>query len=423
MRRTRGGITLLELLIVMVILLMITAAAIPIIAPATRNRAMRESTRLTSSYLGEARARAVQTGRPVGVVIERNNGLPFAFTMAQIEVPPPYSGDVVGATAVVAITTPGTTEGEHASRPESEKEFNDRFNLSTHTRSAVWFTAETDTSTCNAALIRVGDTIQFGGQGYRYAIWGPDIAPVDGVIDSAPGTVRLDIAYEYPDGRPYTKVVEPLLPSQLVDHVFFPWANAPPLPVTQPAAYTIFRQPVRTTTPPLQLPDGIAFDLSVSGVGSSLFNAADYSGAVNTAPPAPVVQADPMIVFSPSGRLDFVTNAAGQLVRPTDAVYLLIGRRELMFDATAAAVPVAKDLVFQNLSARPPDAMPATPMPPAENFWVTIGYQSGLVTVSEVATNSQDYTNAGFTTQAEIMDAAIQQSRAFAVTSQSVGGR
>ena len=48
----RRGITLLELLVVMLILLMITAAAIPIVAPAMRNRQMRESTRMIFRMVG-----------------------------------------------------------------------------------------------------------------------------------------------------------------------------------------------------------------------------------------------------------------------------------------------------------------------------------------------------------------------------------
>jgi len=52
-----------------------------------------------TAFLGAAKARAVQLGRPVGIVIERENGQAFAFRMAQVEVPPPYSGDIVGSKA------------------------------------------------------------------------------------------------------------------------------------------------------------------------------------------------------------------------------------------------------------------------------------------------------------------------------------
>ena len=103
--------------------------------------------------------------------------------------------------------------------------------------------------------------------------------------------------------------------------------------------------------------------------------------------PPPVVLFDPAIIFSPSGRLAWVTNTGtGRLTRPLDAVYLLMGRRELTFDATQKSNPnwpqLKRDVVAQNLSPIS-NSVALVPTPP-ENFWVTIGYQTGLVTVSEV---------------------------------------
>ena len=88
----RSGVTLLELLVVILILLMITAAAIPLIAPALDNRRMREASRLASTFISGARSRAIQTGRETGVQLLRFNGNPYATTLAYVEVPPPYGG-------------------------------------------------------------------------------------------------------------------------------------------------------------------------------------------------------------------------------------------------------------------------------------------------------------------------------------------
>lgn len=152
---------------------------------------------------------------------------------------------------------------------------------------------------------------------------------------------------------------------------------------------------------------------------------------IGDVPDAPYVPFDPQIIFSPSGRLDYVTLGGGVLARPTDPVFLLMGRRELMFDVTNRGV--AEDIVFQNLGPIPA-AGATTPPPPAENFWVTIGYQSGLVTVSEVAPNFQDYENNSglLTTLEDVINLTLNGNptapifggaRDFAKQSQSVGGR
>jgi type II secretory pathway pseudopilin PulG len=388
----RRGITLLELLVVMLIVLMVTAAAIPVIAPAMQNRQMREATRLVTSFMGAAKARAVQTGRPVGVVIERENGQAFAFRMAQIEVPPPYSGDIINSRATVAAFTPGALSLGRANAITPFQQ---------------WFTAAIDPAELNHSLVKVGDTIQFGSQGHFYTVLGPDepigVKPIDGVCDNS----TLEICY--------------LSPIDFTGKVQFPWLNAAPLPTPQPVTYQIFRQPVRTSSPPLQLPEGIVFDLSVSGGRIMPFNTADYTDPVGTVPvPAPSVKFDPQIIFLPSGRLEFVTDAAGQLSRLTDPVFLLLGRRELMFDVTSRGQ--ASDIVFQNLSPIP---SPAGQRPsPAENFWVIVS-SNGQVSTAPVAPNFQDYTNSrgGLAIWNDVSSSAVGQSLAFALEQQSLGGR
>lgn len=439
-RRPRG-VTLLELLIVMVIMLMVTAAAIPMIAPAMRNRQMREATRLVSAYFGAARARSVQTGRPVGIQINRFNGNAFALQLSQVEVPVPYAGDISGSKATVAITNPGTTAGETPLTTETKTYFDQKFNLSVagNTMSAIWFRAAIPLSEFNHRLVRVGDRIQFGNQGYAYTIYGPDKSPQDGVIDSPSGTnVLLDIAYQYPASVAYVRANAATTP--MIAGIRFPWENAPPLPVPQAPTYQVFRQPARSTAQPLTLPEGIVVDLSASIINSRLFSATNYEAYTPGGnAPAPVVNFDPVIVFSPSGRLESVIDRTGQLVRPTSPVNLLMGRRELMFDVTAKGDPA--DLVFQNLSAAPPASATTTLMPPAENFWMTIGYQTGQVSVSQVSPHYQDYkgqtSGITFTTQQDIINFALNGGKtpppppiveypgalSFAKESQSLGGR
>ena len=120
--RTRQGLTLLELLVVILIMLMLTGLAIPVLAPALANRRQREAARAVNAYIGAARERAVALGRPVGVKLERFPGQPdMCTTLSYVEVPPPYAGDTFDARLAVVIgsVTPytPTTASSNPSRP------------------------------------------------------------------------------------------------------------------------------------------------------------------------------------------------------------------------------------------------------------------------------------------------------------------
>lgn len=395
---SRSGVTLLEILVVMLILLMITAASVPLVAPAMRNRQMREASRSISGYFGAARARAIETGRPVGVVFERFNGLPFSVQLAQVEVPPPYSGETFDTQAVVR---PGALSISAGLRLTG---------LFPTGYDHVPFRATVGSpAVFNPQVVRVGDRIQFNHRGPFYVILGPD-ANTDGVIDNPPTpppppeVTHLEIAYVYPAGT---------LPPE------FPW-NSPVAPPS-PVSYQILRQPRRSSTPPLQLPDGVVVDLTASGVGGGTFNTQTYSGMVGDPVPEPWVPFDPVIMFTAGGRVDTVTQPPlGSPQRVSEPTFFLVGRRELMFDAAQRMQP--QDIVNQNLTPLPDAATPAAMIPPQQHFWLVVGAQTGQVTVAELAPAMQNHTDTGLT-QSSLRDAAIFQSRAFARDSQSVGGR
>ena len=90
----RRGVTLVELLVVIFILLAVTAAAIPVVFPAIQNRRIREASRLVTSYFAGARDHAMRSGRSTGVLIERFEGLPqMGIVLSEVEVQAPYAGD------------------------------------------------------------------------------------------------------------------------------------------------------------------------------------------------------------------------------------------------------------------------------------------------------------------------------------------
>jgi prepilin-type N-terminal cleavage/methylation domain-containing protein len=472
----KRGITLLELLIVMVILLMVTAAAIPIMAPALRNRQMREATRLVSAYLGAARARAVQTGRPVGVIIERDNGKPYALQMSQVEVPLPYAGDFSGSAALAtpisfksAITNAQNGAGGlvritsatqfpsfmrtglfvNVQGVQGTVEANGKFratlinSTTIDLQSTTFATAYTSGGTLEVNFggqiqalpndtewltkIRYGDRIRFDHRGKFYYITSIPLAdPLstdprigEAITVAPPGTAAAGFWFLTPESNSET-VIPPGYSNPLFG-----------------VPYQIMRQPMRSNAQPLTLPDGIVVDLTVSGVGSQLFNSANYNIPTGDPVPDPLITFDPMVIFSPSGRVDWVTNQAGQLARPLASINLLMGRREFMYDVTKKSVignPVATDLVVQNLSAIPTTS--TTLMPPSENFWMTIGYQTGTVSVSQVAPHYQVYDGTSFggvsfSDKKSVLDftlngngtAAYPGALGFARESQSLGGR
>jgi len=197
---TRRAVTLLELLAVITIMLMITAAAIPMVLPAMQGRQIREEARQVSAFLAGARARAIENGRPVGVLVQRFGSppQPFSMNLSYTEVPPPYAGSTQNSRAMVSgnqITWLGPGDVD-------------------------W-----------QGLLRWGDTIKFNYQGRTYRLW-KDLATAGQVIQDQPPW-SLVMA----DGS--TTYIAPQMP-----------------PNGSGAAFQIFRQPVKLAAAPLQVPEG-----------------------------------------------------------------------------------------------------------------------------------------------------------------------
>jgi prepilin-type N-terminal cleavage/methylation domain-containing protein len=319
------GVTLLELLIVLTIMLMVTAAAIPIMLPAVQNRRMREASRLVSSYITGARARAIETGRPVGVMFERFNGLPFSMNLSYVEVPQPYAGDTVNSRILV------TAGGQVTSFVSGDTQWN--------------------------GLLHVGDLLKLDFKGPLYFLVSGSSALPQGSVLTAPPWQLL------------TPTGPPTLPAN------YSGANG--------VAFQIFRQPVRSSAAPMQLPEGAVIDLASSGLGSGTFNTGT--------PTSPIVAYNPVVTFSPNGSVDYV--GVPQLQRPNNPIFFLLGRRDLMPDAS-------KTGTNENL-------YDPTTLQHLQNFWISIGYQTGHVSVTEQAVNA----------------GSVSAARAFAQTVQSTGGR
>jgi type II secretory pathway pseudopilin PulG len=90
----RQGVTLIELLIVILVMLMITAVTLPAISPALEGRKIREGARILEVFLNSARNRAVAENKVVGVLVEPDENEPSqCISLSLVEQPDPWSGD------------------------------------------------------------------------------------------------------------------------------------------------------------------------------------------------------------------------------------------------------------------------------------------------------------------------------------------
>ncbi len=211
----RRGVTLLELMIVITILAMITAATIPLMLSGVDQRRLREATRLVSSYISSARARAIETGRSAGVMIVRSNSglVPggSAMNLVTVECPAVYAGDTLLSTVVVS-------------------------------GNQVTFNGNLDNI---AANVHVGDIIRFGYQGRTYTLTGS-------------GSQNAGQTLPTGSGGTYTSYLR-ATDNTGVPPSFSPNATAVP--------YQVIRQPTKSAVAPLQLPEGVVIDLVQSGGG------------------------------------------------------------------------------------------------------------------------------------------------------------
>jgi type II secretory pathway pseudopilin PulG len=367
---SRSGFTLMELLIVVFITLAITAIAIPILAPSLDDRRLRESSRMVTTMLAAARSRAIETGRPQGVMFYRFDALPQMTTqMAYAESQAPYSGDFLESRAVVDGAAGGIV---FLGDP------NDTSILTDDAPDGGW-----------NSLVREGDLIQFNYQGHFYRL-----------DDGVAATATAD-PYQYfsdPPAWPQDPPTDPPGPW------FLSSGTTSLIPTTGPQGipYQIFRQPVPATGSPAFLPETMVIDLAASGTATEFFAPIDADTV------APDVQ-DPtavIIMFAPNGSVDrvyrsrqFTTGGPVLLVgeRPSGPIFFLIGQRERIPEPPTPD-PVDDPANWQILT----------------NLWVTIQPQSGFVTSTTVAPIDAATTD---------RTAAITESRLYAVEGQNLGGR
>ncbi len=115
------GLTLVELLVVILIMSIMLAIAVPIVRPPVEARAVREGARMLSTALTSARTRAIQTGRPVGVMFEPSDAAGrTAAVLHYVQVAAPMSGALTLGDGSGTFTHDVPTLVQYAKIPGSE---------------------------------------------------------------------------------------------------------------------------------------------------------------------------------------------------------------------------------------------------------------------------------------------------------------
>jgi hypothetical protein len=316
----------------------------------------------------------VENNRPFGVLIERaaNQNL-AATTLFTVEVPEPYAGDTDDTAVVLSL-------------------------VSVDPAGLATVRADLYRGQFSGGLVRLGDRIQFGGQGWMYTIVAANKVDVNGYVESS------GVPPSPSDGFPL------VLQVYITPNGSLPWPSFPAL--SQPTSFQIFRRPVKSAATPLELPVGVAIDLLWSGA-STLFLPYDENDF------SPVI-----ITFTPSGALDRVfatdypTGVLGNASNGTrimDPIYLLVGNRD--------RIPWGGHRV----AAPPPGYFAADEIPTDDtdnqgrkignerdlaNLWIAINPQTGLITCTEL-----------YSPPNGLVPGDVLTSRKFARESHSMGGR
>ncbi|MBU4270939.1 MAG: prepilin-type N-terminal cleavage/methylation domain-containing protein [Planctomycetes bacterium] len=270
---SRPAFTLIELLTVISIMLILVTLTATMMRPDVEGRRVREAARSINVYLASARNRAMETGRPCGVIF-RNFGAPgFAMNADQCEVPPSYCGETEFSTATVSVAANNS-----------------------YIAARLYSDYGSTLEPLPIGMVRPGDLIQFNCQGPVYQIHGIS-------TDPPPNNPQNTVVNGFVTGSTIFASVADVGQNPLV-----PWPESPFWSSTVP--YRIFRAPIKGFAQPLQLPAATVVDLSASGVDTTFVNAADFT-----------------VLFSPNGAVECVYHGAIRY-NLTGTIYLLVGSRE-----------------------------------------------------------------------------------------------
>ena len=430
--------TLVELLIVIAIATILATLSLTTMQGLLKDQKISQSVRLARQYIESARTRAMATGRPVALFLERvspegdSTGAPIVsnYTVTRMsigEVFPPYTGEQPLSTATLwdtplsaGATTRMTTDG-----------FADQ---------ARFLLAEVITAFGTAStpgMMSIGDTIEFDGSNQRFVIESIDYvggevavtffnpaANYDQLLAAKiQGGTATDQKFEVGySGREPTLKTPNTLTGMLAPTPTGTFTGVP---------FRIYRKPSKSLVGTITMPRGTCIDLSVSGIGptgsalesTSPFHLADApSGTLTASGASPTMKRSSYsriaVVFSAEGRAqgmyqdNRIVNfsgtpevvAAGSFVpfALASKLYLMVGRTEQVIPDAPATAPAAGERgdARGNLMD-------------TGNTWISINPYTGLIETSPVAA----------VLDTSSIPEAVRDARRFAAMGVNDGGR
>lgn len=331
--KTRRGMTLPELLIVVAIIGLLAVTVLPALGTTSAARRTREAARVVSGYCARAQGAAIGQADWTGLMIAPRGAVAFASEVRLARVPPPYTGAVFNAK--LAIQTGTTTTGStNYAIPASACPIASGTN-------ATLLNELSDVATAN---INIGDLIQFDGVGPAYEV---------ATISS--GTVEFRIRQTGSNGAGFSTMNQS-------------W------PAVTPAthAFEIFRQPVPRGQS-FEIPNNRVIDLGWSGFGPS-----NDPAAANYSFLQPAAGQTVAILFDATGRMRLIMRGNTR-VAPQHPVYLLVGRPDRVGNAYAS--PLSSDDDSLGTNWQYPDS-----------WWIAIDPLTGAVRSAECRANATSVT-------------------------------
>ena len=295
-----AGFTLIELMIVIVIMLTVTAVTIPVVAPAIQGQQLREGARILSTFLNAARNRAIESGRPAGVWIERMPGLrEAAVNVYFAEVPPVYAGDFLDSSLeafiVNGLPTDSMMTGTFFNYPRIETNCRDYWNIIIpRSRTTMNVDSWSSPDPMDQQIVRPGDMIQIEGDERQIPLKVVRMN-INGAVSASQKNLwwyiyrgRNCARHLGPDGGYLSSTENRHTDGSFIINWFDRAHYVPPEavrvttwfprnPNVAGLRYKIFRQPIKMQAGSVKMPAGVVIDLNYSSMTDGTFTTGTYT--------------------------------------------------------------------------------------------------------------------------------------------------